>query len=95
MPIENNAVLWPTRLSPRVGVATLQIPRQQFDYPEQFAFTRNLRFNPWHCLADHRPLGNQNRARRRMYAELSAFRQRMNWTKHIEPTGEERFDQAS
>ena len=33
MPIENNAVLWPTRLSPRVPVATLRIPRQKFDHP--------------------------------------------------------------
>ena len=28
MPIENNAVLWPERLSPRVSVATLRLPRQ-------------------------------------------------------------------
>ena len=28
MPIENNAVLWPEKLSPRVSVATLRLPRQ-------------------------------------------------------------------
>jgi hypothetical protein len=95
MPIENNAVLWPERLSPRLPVATLRIPRQKFDYPAQFAFARNLRFNPWHCLPDHRPLGNQSRARWRMYDELSAFRQKMNWVSHIEPTGNERFDHVS
>jgi hypothetical protein len=94
MPIENNAVLWPTRLSPRLPVATLQIARQKFDYPRQFAFTRNLRFNPWHCLTDHRPLGNQNRARKRMYDELATFRQKMNGAEHIEPTGNEQFDEA-
>ena len=33
---------------------------------------RYLRFNPWHCIPDHRPLGNQSRARRRMYDELAA-----------------------
>ncbi len=91
MPIENNAVLWPTRLSPRVPVATLHIPRQSFDTPDQFAFARNLRFNPWHCLPDHRPLGNQSRARKRMYDEMAKFRQKMNGVDHIEPTGEERF----
>jgi hypothetical protein len=94
MPIENNAVLWPTRLSPRIPVATLRIPCQKFDYPEQFAFTRNLRFNPWHGLQDHRPLGSQSRARKRMYAESSAFRQRLNGAAHIEPTGDERFGEA-
>jgi hypothetical protein len=91
MPIENNAVLWPTRLSPRIPVATLRIPRQKFDWPDQFAFARNLRFNPWHGLVEHRPLGNQSRARKRMYDKLSAFRQRMNAVGHIEPTGDERF----
>jgi hypothetical protein len=91
MPIENNAVLWPTRLSPRVPVATLRVPRQKFDYPGQFAFARNLRFNPWHCLPEHRPLGNQSRARKRMYDEMARFRQKMNSVRHIEPTGDEEF----
>jgi hypothetical protein len=94
MPIENNSVLWPARFSPRLPVATLRIPRQKFDSPEQLVFARNLRFNPWHCLPAHRPLGNQNRARKRMYDELAAFRQNMSGVGHIEPTGDERFDNA-
>jgi hypothetical protein len=92
MPIENAAVLWPEKLSPRVPVARLHIPRQKFDKPEQFEFVSRLSFNPWHCLPEHRPLGNQSRARRRMYEELSAYRQRMNNTPHIEPTGDEIFE---
>ena len=48
--------------------------------------------NPWHCLPEHRPLGNQSRARLRMYQELSKFRQEMNQTPHLEPTGDEVFD---
>jgi len=92
MPVENASVLWPERLSPRVPVATVRIPRQTFDTPAQFAFCRNLSYNPWHCIAEHRPLGNQSRARRRMYQELAQFRQQMNDVPHIEPTGDERFD---
>jgi hypothetical protein len=91
MPIENNAVLWPTKLSPRVPAAVLRIPRQTFDSPEQLAFARVLTYNPWHCIAEHRPLGNQSRARRRMYYELSRVRQEMNAVEHYEPTGDERF----
>jgi hypothetical protein len=91
MPIENNAVLWPTRLSPRVPVAMLRIPRQTFDSPEQMAFARVLTYNPWHCLPEHRPLGNQSRARRRMYWALSRLRQEMNGVEHYEPTGRETF----
>lgn len=94
MPIENAAVRWPEKLSPFIPVATIHIPRQKFDSPEQFAFTRRLSINPWHCLYEHRPLGNQNRARRRMYQELSIFRQKMNNTPHIEPTGNEVFGEA-
>ena len=91
MPIENNAVYWPTRLSPRIPVAVLHIPKQKFDSPEQIAFPRILSFNPWHCIPEHRPLGNQSRARHRMYKELSVFRQSVNHEPHYEPTGDEKF----
>lgn len=92
MPIENAGVLWPEKLSPRVSVATLRLPRQTFDYPAQLEFARVLSYNPWHSIAEHRPLGNQGRARRRMYAELAQLRQSMNGVTHYEPTGNERFD---
>ena len=91
MPIENNGVMWPTRLSPRVPAAVLRIPKQTFDSPEQLAFARVLSYNPWHCIPEHRPLGNQSRARRRMYYELSKLRQTMNGVQHYEPTGDEEF----
>jgi hypothetical protein len=92
MPIENNAVLWPESLSPRVSVATLHIPRQKFDSPAQLGFARRLSYNPWHTIAEHRPLGNQSRARRRMYSELSKLRHDMNGVPHYEPTGDETFE---
>jgi hypothetical protein len=91
MPIENASVRWSERLSPFVPAARLHIPQQKFDTPKQLAFASNLSYNPWHCLPDHRPLGNQNRARRRLYWELSHFRQKMNVTPHVEPTGDEVF----
>jgi hypothetical protein len=92
MPIENNAVLWPEKLSPRVSVATLRIPQQTFDSPAQMDFAKRLSYNPWHCIPEHRPLGNQNRARYRMYKELSKLRQTMNAVPHYEPTGDEVFE---
>ena len=91
MPIENNGVLWPTKLSPRVPAATLRISKQVFDSPEQLAFARVLSYNPWHCIPEHRPLGNQGRARKRMYSELARLRQAMNDVEHYEPTGDETF----
>jgi hypothetical protein len=92
MPIENNAVLWPERLSPRVSVATLRLPRQTFDSPAQMQFAKRLSYNPWHSIPEHRPLGNQSRARRRMYLELSTLRHTQNAVPHYEPTGDEVFE---
>jgi hypothetical protein len=92
MPIENNAVLWPEHLSPRVSAATLRLPRQKFDSPAQMEFAKKLSYNPWHTIPEHRPLGNQSRARRRMYYELSKLRHTMNAVPHFEPTGDEVFE---
>ncbi|WP_218508941.1 catalase family protein [Variovorax sp. dw_308] len=92
MPIENAGVLWPEKLSPRIPVATLRLPKQTFNSPDQMAFAKRLSYNPWHTIAEHRPLGNQSRARKRMYWELSQLRHRMNDVPHYEPDGDERFD---
>jgi deferrochelatase/peroxidase EfeB len=92
MPLENAAVLWPEKLSPRVSVATLRIARQKFDSPAQINFEKQLSYNPWHCIPEHRPLGNQSRARKRMYFALATLRHQMNAIPHYEPTGDEVFD---
>ncbi len=95
MPIEDASVVWPPKLSPRVSAATLRIPRQKFDSPQQLDFARVISFNPWHCIPEHRPLGNVSRARKRMYWELSRLRQQMNDAQHYEPTGDETFAGAN
>lgn len=92
MPIENASVEWPEKLSPFVPVARLHLPVQKFDSRGQMAFAENLSYNPWHCIADHRPLGNQNRARKAIYFALSELRLTMNGEARIEPTGAEMFD---
>lgn len=92
MPIEDSSVSWPERLSPFIPVATVHIPKQQFESEAIVEFTKRLKMNPWHCLPEHRPLGNLNRARFKLYFELSKFRQQMNQTTHLEPTGNEVFD---
>ena len=91
MPIEDASIEWPERLSQFVTVAKIVIPKQEFRSSAQDKFARELSFNPWHCIAEHRPLGNQNRARYLIYSELSRLRQAMNKEPHIEPTGDERF----
>jgi hypothetical protein len=92
MPVEDASVRWPSKLSPYRRVATLTIPPQTFDSPAQLAFARNLSFNPWHSIAEHRPLGSLNRVRRLVYLQTSQVRREMNSEPHIEPTGSETFD---
>ncbi len=89
MPLEHAGVLWPEELSPRVPVATLRLPKQTLDYAAALQMARRLSFNPWHCVAEHRPLGNQGRARKWMYTTLSAMRHQMNAEPHWEPTPED------
>jgi hypothetical protein len=91
MPIEDASIEWPEVVSPFVSVTRITIPRQQFDTPKQFTFARQLSFNPWHAIVEHRPLGNQNRARREIYLALSRLRQSINHEPHIEPDGSESF----
>lgn len=91
MPIEDASIEWPERLSPFVPCAKITIPKQDFTSPAQTVFARRLSINPWHCIAEHRPLGNQNRARYMIYSELSRLRQSMNREPHLEPTGTETF----
>lgn len=81
MPLENASVIW---RSPWLPVATLRIPVQTFATRERDLAARRLTINPWHALPEHRPLGNQNRARRHIYLETSRVRQRINGESHAE-----------
>ena len=95
MPVEHAGVVWSQRRSRPVRVATLRLPVQSFDTAEQLRLADSLRFNPWHSLPEHRPLGNQNRARRTIYATLADVRQRMNAMPHREPTESDWLSSAS
>ena len=86
MPLEHAGVVWSARRSRPVPVATLRLPVQALVPAEQSLIADQLRFNPWHALPAHRPLGNQNRARRTIYAALADVRQGMNATPPLEPS---------
>jgi hypothetical protein len=86
MPIEDPGVTWDEGVSPFLNVATLTIPSQGFETAAQMEFGDNLSFNPWRCLAEHRPLGGISRARRQVYQALSIFRHERNQAPRREPT---------
>jgi hypothetical protein len=92
-PIENAAAVWHPTHAPFHKVATLIIPAQVFDSAERQQFAENLTMNPWHALPEHRPLGNVNRTRKRLYDAISEFRHQMNEQPRTEPTaGADFFD---
>ena len=75
MPIEDASVEWKEHDSPYVPVARIVIARQDIDFAETMSRCETVVFNPWFSLVDHQPLGNMNRARRRIYQAMAAFRQ--------------------
>jgi hypothetical protein len=68
MPVENVAVEWSEDISRPVSVATLRIPPQKVEASGQLATQcESMSFNPWHALAEHRPMGGMNRLRKLVY----------------------------
>jgi hypothetical protein len=89
MPIEDGFAVWDEVASPYRKVATITIPKQNFDSPELLRCCENSSFNPWHCLPEHRPMGAINRVRRIVYQAISEFRHNRNQLTRKEPTGED------
>ena len=74
MPVEDATVQWPESESPYRTVALVLIPRQETNTEEQKAVCKQLSFNVWHAVTDHRPLGGINRLRRETYPISAAWR---------------------
>ena len=68
-PIEDASVNWPT---PYTTVARLHVPQQDTQSSAGLALLEKAEkavFDPWQALADHRPLGDVQRARKVVYFE--------------------------
>lgn len=74
MSVEDSQTEWPEEKAPFRKVATITIPAQIFDTPEQNESCDNLSFTPWHALPEHRPLGAVNRMRKAIYERISDVR---------------------
>jgi len=77
-PIENASALWDERRAPFQKVATINIPKQDFDTSEQNILAENLSFDPWHSLLAHKPLGGINRMRKVAYFGITKYRHEKN-----------------
>lgn len=69
-PIEDASVDWPVAVAPYVRVGKLVIPQQEATSERGKRIAEaidSMSFDPWHALADHRPLGAMMRARKAAY----------------------------
>jgi deferrochelatase/peroxidase EfeB len=86
--IDDATAAWTTQ--PR-RVATLTIPKQEFDAPAQAQLAETISLSPWHCLLEHQPIGSINQARRRIYRETSKLRLSNQGLEPREPNGKTDF----
>ncbi len=86
MPVEDASVLWKSEVSPHRTIAVIDIPPQEAFSPARRVYGDDiLSFNPWHGIAEHRPLGSIMRIRAQAYERSTAFRHQMNMQPRIEP----------
>ncbi|MGN2483544.1 catalase family protein [Acinetobacter calcoaceticus] len=85
MLVEDSMTEWDEKAAPFYQVATIHIPKQNFDTLEQNKFCENLSFTPWHALPAHKPLGAVNRMRKVIYENISRIRHDMNSASRQEP----------
>ena len=78
MPIEDPSIEWRESDSPFLSLAKIKIPSQKFNSPEQREFCENLSFSPWNSLNTHRPIGELNRIRKKVYQASSNYRHKKN-----------------
>lgn len=88
MPINNASVKWDEELSPYIKIGEIRIPKQEFISKERFDLAEVLSYSPGHSLIAHRPIGDINEARMKIYEEMSKFRHERNNKKLFEPTKE-------
>ncbi|MGX2993034.1 LodA/GoxA family CTQ-dependent oxidase [Streptomyces sp. JNUCC 64] len=85
MPLDRATVRWEEADSAPVPVGRLTLRQQDVDARGQAAYGENLAFNPWHSLAEHRPVGSVAEARRSVYRASARQRRDVNGVPEAEP----------
>ena len=74
-PLDDTKVAWTT---PFHKIATIHIPKQIFDTPDQRKLGEDLSFAPWHNQISHEPMGSIDLIRKAVYKALAEFRHEQN-----------------
>ncbi len=75
----DGAYAWNAESAPYVKLAVLTIGRRDLDSTDartDETYLSGVSFNPWHSIAEHRPIGNIQRARRLIYQASAKHRGR-------------------
>ena len=85
-PIEDPTVEWKEDEAPFVTVANVvAAPQDSWSDRKVKTVDEEMRFSVWTGLADHRPLGGINRARKQTYQHSARFRAQFNGCPFHEP----------
>ncbi len=76
---------WKEKDSEFIKLATIEIPKQEFDTVEQNLYGRIMSFNPWQALEVHQPIGDINEARKVVYEKIAEYRHEKNNVSYQEP----------
>ncbi|HET9933271.1 MAG TPA: hypothetical protein VFQ35_21350, partial [Polyangiaceae bacterium] len=74
--VEDATLDWSQLGAIKVHVASIELPQQDATNADSLQTAERFRFNPWHALAAHRPLGSLNRARLSAYRASQSYRSR-------------------
>lgn len=85
MPLDRATVRWDEAVSAPVKVARLTLQQQDLTARGQAAYGENLAYNPWHSLAEHRPVGSISDVRRTVYRASAEQRRDVNGIPATEP----------
>jgi hypothetical protein len=82
-PVEDPTIEWTGEWK---KLATITIPKQDFQSEARMHMCENMSFTPWHSVPDHRPIGGINRGRKVVYDTVSTVRHELNKAPRKEPT---------
>ena len=90
-PINDASIEWEEDKSPFIKLGEIRIPKQKFTTKERFELAEKMSFSPGHSIICHKPIGDMNEARVKIYEEMSKYRHNRNKEKLYEPN-EHDFD---
>ncbi|MEG0857369.1 MAG: hypothetical protein RSG52_12920 [Terrisporobacter sp.] len=85
-PINDASIPWNREKSPFIKVGEIRIPKQEFTTKERFDLGEKLSFSPGHAMKSHRPVGDLNLGRMKIYKEMSKSRHFRNKESLFEPS---------